>query len=1039
MNGFFDGADDLLDSIQTKKITKTPTKRPLDLGEKSTKNDEFINTKASGPLEKKMRVSVPKDVILVQPISKVEKSNSMEVDTKHANENNLSHQFGDIADRKACQHEMCVPLEWTEPIKDINITEPVTKEPVKKYPFVLDPFQKVSIAILEQGHSVLVSAHTSAGKTVVAEYSIAMALRDKQRVIYTSPIKALSNQKYRELYEEFQDVGLMTGDITINPSASCIVMTTEILRSMLYRGSEILREIGWVIFDEIHYMRDKERGVVWEETIILLPDNVRFVFLSATIPNAREFANWIAHIHKQPCHVVYTDYRPTPLQHYIYPSGGSGLYLVVDEKGVFREENFQLALSSLNAPDATQAGKPKSDAKMGNDCYKIVKMIMERRYEPVIIFSFSKKQCEVLAIQTAKLDFNSEEEKQLVQTVFENAIDTLSDEDKKIPQISYLLPILKKGIAIHHSGLLPLLKEVIEILFQEGLIKCLFATETFSIGLNMPAKTVVFTSVKKFDGVDFRYITGGEYIQMSGRSGRRGIDERGIVIMMIDDKMEPAMAQGMVKGRSDHLTSSFHIGYNMLLNLIRVEGVDPVHMLRHSFRQFQNDKHLPETQRKLKEVEVKKSSIIIPSDKLPLIAEYHQIRIQLESLRQDVRKSINHPIHSLQFLQQGRLVRVAEEGLDWGWGIVVNFLKKSNDEISGQSSNETAANYIVDVLLRCKRQEKGDTSRPTPAIAGETPDLQVVSVLLELLDGISSVRIFLPKDLMTQDKRNALDVSLQLVEKRFPDGIPLLDPIEDMHIEDNTFSKILRNIESLEDKLLRNDKFKIKELPELFQLYQQRVGCDNEMKELKSILHKGKDVILQDELKGMKRVLRRLGFLTKDNVVDVKGRVSCEINTNYELVVTELLFSGFFNELDVDMIPAILSAFVYEEGKKTINVRADLAIPFRKLQEIARRVAEVTKESKLEINVDEYVQNFKPDIMELVHAWCQGASFAEVCKKNPGIFEGSLIRAMRRLDELIRQLILAAQSIGNKELEEKLTKAEGKLKRDIVFAASLYL
>lgn len=209
---------------------------------------------------------------------------------------------------------------------------------------------KVSIACLERNHSVLVSAHTSAGKTVVAEYAIAMALRDSQRVIYTSPIKALSNQKYRELYEEFQDVGLMTGDITINPSASCLVMTTEILRSMLYRGSgtlfssflsptylsnvnsEVLREIGWVIFDEIHYMRDKERGVVWEETIILLPDTIKFVFLSATIPNAREFASWIAKIHNQPCHVVYTDYRPVPLQHYIFPAEGTGLHLVVDEK-----------------------------------------------------------------------------------------------------------------------------------------------------------------------------------------------------------------------------------------------------------------------------------------------------------------------------------------------------------------------------------------------------------------------------------------------------------------------------------------------------------------------------------------------------------------------------------------------------------------------------------------------------------------------------------------------------------------------------------
>jgi ATP-dependent helicase YprA (DUF1998 family) len=181
-----------------------------------------------------------------------------------------------------------------------------------------------------------VSAHTSAGKTVVAEYAIAMALRDKQRVVYTSPIKALSNQKYRELHREFEDVGLMTGDVTLNPSASCLVMTTEILRNMLYRGSEVMREVAWVIFDEIHYMRDKDRGVVWEETLILLPDRVRYVFLSATIPNAAEFAMWIAKLHQQPCDVVYTDYRPTPLQHYVFPAGGDGLYLVVDEKGNFR-------------------------------------------------------------------------------------------------------------------------------------------------------------------------------------------------------------------------------------------------------------------------------------------------------------------------------------------------------------------------------------------------------------------------------------------------------------------------------------------------------------------------------------------------------------------------------------------------------------------------------------------------------------------------------------------------------------------------------
>lgn len=195
---------------------------------------------------------------------------------------------------------------------------------------------------------MLVSAHTSAGKTAVAEYAIAMAFRDKQRVIYTSPLKALSNQKFRELSEEFTDVGLMTGDVTISPNASCIVMTTEILRGMLYKGSEVLREVAWVIFDEIHYMRDRERGVVWEESIIFLPPAIKMVFLSATMSNATEFAEWICYLHKQPCHVVYTDFRPTPLQHYVFPMGGQGLYLVVDEKGVFKEDNFNKLKASFD-------------------------------------------------------------------------------------------------------------------------------------------------------------------------------------------------------------------------------------------------------------------------------------------------------------------------------------------------------------------------------------------------------------------------------------------------------------------------------------------------------------------------------------------------------------------------------------------------------------------------------------------------------------------------------------------------------------------
>ena len=407
---------------------------------------------------------------------------------------------------ESCTHEVAVPpgFEFS------GLREP-TREPAKNYKFTLDPFQSQSVLCIENDQSVLVSAHTSAGKTVVAEYAIALSLKQKQRVIYTTPIKALSNQKYREFYEEFSDVGLMTGDVTINPSASCLIMTTEILRSMLYRGSEVMREVGWVIFDEIHYMRDKERGVVWEETIILLPDNVHYVFLSATIPNARQFAEWIAHLHKQPCHVVYTDFRPTPLQHYIFPAGGDGIHLVVDEHGQFREDNFTTAMAVLqNAGDAAkgdQRGKKggvKGGAE-GSNIFKIVKMIMERSFAPVIVFSFSKKECEAYALQMAKLDFNTPEEKKLVDEVFSNAMMVLSEEDRSLPQVENVLPLLKRGIGIHHGGLLPILKETIEILFGEGLLKALFATETFAMGLNMPARTVLFTSTQKFDGKDFRF------------------------------------------------------------------------------------------------------------------------------------------------------------------------------------------------------------------------------------------------------------------------------------------------------------------------------------------------------------------------------------------------------------------------------------------------------------------------------------------------------------------------------------------------------
>lgn len=315
-----------------------------------------------------------------------------------------------------------------------------------------------------------------------------------------------------------------------------------------------------------------------------------------------QFAEWIVKTHNQPCHVVYTDFRPTPLQHYFFPAGGEGIHLVVDEKGMFREENFQKAMNSIKSSKGDDpadalakrkgAGKDKKLNKGGNkgpsDIFKIVRMIMLKNYHPVIVFSFSKRECEANALELKSLAFNDESEKEMVTKVFNSAIEMLSEQDRQLPQIQNILPLLRRGIGVHHSGLLPILKETIEILFQEGLIKVLFATETFSIGLNMPAKTVVFTNVRKFDGTDLRWITPSEFIQMSGRAGRRGLDDRGIVIMMVGEEMDPSVAKEIVRGEQDRLNSAFHLGYNMILNLMRVEGISPEFMLERCFYQFQN-------------------------------------------------------------------------------------------------------------------------------------------------------------------------------------------------------------------------------------------------------------------------------------------------------------------------------------------------------------------------------------------------------------------------------------------------------------------
>lgn len=548
--------------------------------------------------------------------------------------------------------------EWAHMV-DVNRQMPNFRELVpemaRDWPFELDTFQKEAVYHLENGDSVFVAAHTSAGKTVVAEYAIALAAKHMTKAIYTSPIKALSNQKFRDFQGVFNDVGILTGDVQIRPEASCLIMTTEILRSMLYRGADLIRDVEYVIFDEVHYVNDLERGVVWEEVIIMLPEYVTLILLSATVPNTYEFASWVGRTKKKDIYVISTPKRPVPLQHFLWAN--KGMHMIVDADKKFIEKGWKDANDVLSgkdkikapvvteqAPPARGGGRgqvqrgaqrggpqrggqqqrgrgvpaPRGHGNIGRtgrgggrttaaqDKTLWVQLVQHLRKEellPTCIFVFSKKRCEENADALSNLDFCTATEKSAIHMIIEKSLARLKAEDRQLPQIRRLRELLGRGIAVHHGGLLPIVKEVVEILFARTLVKILFATETFAMGLNLPTRTVVFSGFRKHDGRSFRELLPGEYTQMAGRAGRRGLDPVGSVIIVApgaDEAPPAATLRQMILGDPTKLRSQFRLTYNMILNLLRVEALKIEEMIKRSFSENATQALLPEQEQKVK-------------------------------------------------------------------------------------------------------------------------------------------------------------------------------------------------------------------------------------------------------------------------------------------------------------------------------------------------------------------------------------------------------------------------------------------------------
>lgn len=446
----------------------------------------------------------------------------------------------------------------------------------------LDGFQVEAIRALEQKKTVVVSAATGTGKTVIAEFIIDECLKKlEKKVIYTAPIKALSNQKFRDFKTQYgeEHIGILTGDIVINPHARILIMTTEIYRNMLLQQDPIIRDISYVIFDEIHFMNDPERGTVWEEAILFSPPHIRFLCLSATIPNAKEFALWLQTLRDHKVEVVTCRKRAVPLHQYCYEV----------HKGFMDRDTA----TTIKHRKKSKKSKHETSRSLG----KVIRRLDNRL--PAIVFSFSRRQCEEEAIKLQKWR-NFIKDGDTTNLIHAICMNTFTAELQMLTSTKDLLHTLNHGIGFHHAGLLPQQRFAVEELFSQGLLPLLFATETFAVGVNMPAKTVVLNGLRKFDGRRFRMISSKEYFQLAGRAGRRGIDTEGYVVTVLNEGESIDEYVRISKSDTEPIQSQFVLSYNTILNMIDSYSTEEINMyLKKNFHAFRRQ-HLSHHQVRMK-------------------------------------------------------------------------------------------------------------------------------------------------------------------------------------------------------------------------------------------------------------------------------------------------------------------------------------------------------------------------------------------------------------------------------------------------------
>ncbi|KAK6347763.1 hypothetical protein TWF718_005592 [Orbilia javanica] len=983
--------------------------------------------------------------------------------------------------------------EWAHMVdinQDLTNFKELVPNMAREWPFELDNFQKEAVYHLENGDSVFVAAHTSAGKTVVAEYAIALAAKHMTKAIYTSPIKALSNQKFRDFRTIFDDVGILTGDVQINPEASCLIMTTEILRSMLYRGADLIRDVEFVIFDEVHYVNDQERGVVWEEVIIMLPDHVNLILLSATVPNTKEFASWVGRTKKKDIYVISTPKRPVPLEHYLW--AGKKMHKIVDQNKKFLEAGLKDANEAMSgkkdekpgqsAPmrgNASQRGGQRGgpnhrgqSARGGrggnimrgssgatsfnrggrggrttanqdkNLWVHLVQHLKKEDLLPGCIFVFSKKRCEENADALSNLDYCTANEKSAIHMIVEKSIARLRIEDRQLPQIRRLRDLLSRGIAVHHGGLLPIVKEMVEILFAKSLVKVLFATETFAMGLNLPTRTVVFSGIRKHDGKSFRDLLSGEYIQMAGRAGRRGLDSSGTVIIVGNgDEAPPAgILKNMILGQPTKLQSQFRLTYNMILNLLRVEALKIEEMIKRSFSENATQTLLPEHQKMVTANEEGLKKLIREdcaycNEDLDVL---HEAAVTYKTLTQELHALAIKNAQGKRMYCSGRVIVLQGEDSTRTIGVLI------------RSAQNTGADPIIQIL---KLTGTKDQKSPTDSIpfnhvfapiirqvAGDAVKIKETAVPLSQIEYISKTVV---ESRVTEARTGKATVVKQLAQELKDLGQNFEDSAwaenDWTKIRDMRFQEVIKGRKSELQKIKKCKSLGCPNFPRHFRARNEEYKLQEKIKNLKQLISDQNLQLLPDYEQRV-RVLKQLDFIDESSRVQLKGRVACEINSANELVLTELILENTLADFEPEEMVALLSAFVFQEKTDTVPVvPPKLERGKEKILEIAKRVNQIQSEHQVLINAetDDFEGRPRFGLMEVVYEWAKGMSFERITDLTD-VLEGTIVRVITRLDETCREVRNAARIIGDPALYQKAEKCQEMIRRDIISCGSLY-